>query len=410
MLKITNNILFLKKKKKSIDKIKVIIKDIKKYGENALKFYILKIDGIRINTVKNIIIKNKQMKYSFNKISLYKKKILKEIYIRLKRYHYHNFLNSWQIKKNNIIYGQKFCKIENICIYIPGGNNIYPSSIFMNCIPSLIYNSKIIMITPIKNNLISNLLISISYLNNIKKIVLSGGVHTLSCFVYGTKNIKKVNKITGPGNFYITKAKKIFFGNIGIDMLAGPSELIIICDEYIHIDIIICDFFSQLEHDKKTFCYILCNNKKYLNILYNKIFLLLIKQKNKKIILNSINNSFLIFKNIFFSIELINFCAPEHLMICIKKPNKILKFIKNSGAIFINYYSSEVYGDYCVGPSHVIPTKKTSKFFSSLNINDFYKKIGIIKILNNHYLKKISSFFSKIENFFSHSNSSIIRK
>ncbi|MFI4878691.1 MAG: histidinol dehydrogenase [Candidatus Carsonella ruddii] len=410
MLKITNNFLFLKNKKNNINKVKIIIKDIKKYGENALKFYILKIDGIKIKNIKNIIIKNKQMKYSFYKISFYKKKILKEIYIRLKRYHYHNFLNSWQIKKNNIIYGQKFCKIENICIYVPGGQTIYPSSIFMNCIPSLIYKSKITMITPIKNNLISNLLISISYLNNINKIILSGGVHTLSCFVYGTKNIKKVNKITGPGNLYITKAKKIFYGNIGIDMVAGPSELIIICDEYIHIDIIIYDFFSQLEHDKKTSCYLLCNNKKYLNILFNKIFLLLINQKNKKIILISINNSFLIFKNIFFSIELINFFSPEHLMICIKKPNKILKFIKNSGAIFINYYSSEVYGDYCVGPSHVIPTGKTSKFFSSLNINDFYKKISIIKILNNNYLKKISSFFSKIEKFFSHSYSSIIRK
>lgn len=411
MLKILNNI-FINKKNNNINKnkVKIIIKDIKKYGEKALKYYILKIDGIYIKKIKSILINKKIMKKSFINTSFYKKKILKEIYIRLKRYHYHNFLNSWQINKNNIIYGQKINNIEKICIYVPGGNTIYPSSIFMNCLPSLIYKTKkITMITPIKNGLISNLLLSISYLNNINKIIFSGGVHTISCVVFGTKNISKVDKLTGPGNYYITKAKKLLFGNIGIDMLAGPSELMIVCDSNIHPYIISYDFFSQLEHDINASCILISNNKKYLKFLFYTIYKLLIKQKNKKIIIKSLNNSFLFLNNFLNSVEIINYYSPEHLMICIKKPNQLLKYINNCGAIFLNYNSSESYGDYMVGPSHVIPTNKTSKFFSSLNIYDFCKKIGIIKILNNNYSKKISSFFSKIEKFFSHSYSSIIR-
>lgn len=413
MLKILDNIIFIKKNIFKIkDKVKIIIKDIKKYTENALIYYIKKIDGICLNNIKKIILNNNVLKKTYKKINIYKKKILKEIYIRLKRYHFHNFINSWQINnKKDIIYGQKINCIEKICIYVPGGNTIYPSSIFMNCSPSLIYKPKIIfMISPIKNGLISNLILSISYLNNIKKIIFSGGVHTLSCVVFGTKNIIKVDKITGPGNYFVTKAKKIFFGNIGIDMLAGPSELIIVCDSNIHPYIISLDFFSQLEHDIYASCIVLSNNKKYLNLLYKTIYKLLKIQKNKKIIFKSLKNSFLLFKKIINIIEIINFFSPEHLMLCIKNSNKILKYIKNCGAIFLNYNTSETYGDYMIGPSHVIPTNKTSKFFSSLNINDFCKKIGIIKIINNNYSKKISSFISRIEHFFSHSYSSIIRK
>uniref|UniRef100_A0A8D8VEP6 Histidinol dehydrogenase n=1 Tax=Cacopsylla melanoneura TaxID=428564 RepID=A0A8D8VEP6_9HEMI len=152
----------------------------------------------------------------------------------------------------------------------------------MNCIPSLIFKPKyILMLTPIKNANISNLLLSISYINNINQIILSGGVHTLSCVVFGTQNIKKVDKISGPANYYITLAKKELFGNVGIDMLAGPSELMIICDGKINPNIIAFDFFSQLEHDKNSQCILLSNNKNYIKILYNIIYKLLIFQKNK---------------------------------------------------------------------------------------------------------------------------------
>lgn len=411
MLKIFKNFLF-NKKKIIKNKVKKIIKDIKKYGDIALLFYIKNIDGIIIKNINCIIINEKIIKNSFFLLNNNIKKIIKEIFIRLKRFHFHNFKNSWQINnKNDIIYGQKINKIEKICIYVPGGNTIYPSSIFMNCIPSLIYKTKYIcMITPIKNGFFSNLILSISYLNDIKKIIISGGVHTLSCVVYGTKIIKKVDKISGPGNYFITKSKKMFFGNVGIDMLAGPSELIILCDSYINPFIICSDFFSQLEHDYNSICYIISNNKKYLNLLFNCIYKFLILQKNKKIIINSINNSCLFFKNFINSLELINFFSPEHLMICVKKFNLFLKKIKNCGTIFLNYKTSISYGDYMIGPSHVIPTNKTSKFFSSLNIEDFSKKISIIKVYNNIYSKIITSYFSKIEKFFSHSYSSIIRK
>ncbi|WMC19512.1 MAG: histidinol dehydrogenase [Candidatus Carsonella ruddii] len=412
MLKIINSILFIKKKNFKIkNKVKNIIEDIKKYGDKALIFYIKKIDGIIINNIKEIFLNKKNIKNSFSKLDFNKKKIIKEIFIRMKRYHFHNLTNSWQVNnKIDIIYGQKINFIEKICIYVPGGNTIYPSSIYMNCIPSLIFKPKyILMLTPIKKANISNLLLSISYINNIDKIILSGGVHTLSCVVFGTQTIKKVNKISGPANYYITLAKKELFGNIGIDMLAGPSELMIVCDGKINPNIIAYDFFSQLEHDEKSQCILLSNNKNYVEILYKIIYKLLKFQNNKKTILKSLNNSFLLYKNFINSIEIINFFSPEHLMLCIKKPNFFISKIKNCGTIFLNYKTSESYGDYMIGPSHIIPTNKNSKFSSSLNIHDFCKKINIIKTFKNNYSKIITSFLSKIEKFFSHFYSSLIR-
>ncbi|AFP83906.1 histidinol dehydrogenase [Candidatus Carsonella ruddii] len=409
MLKINN--FYIKKYINIKNKVKNIIKDIKNYGENALLFYIKNIDGIFLKNVKEIFLNNYNIKKCYFKISNYKKKIIKEIYIRLKRYHFHNLNNSWQINnKIDIIYGQKIVFIEKICVYVPGGNTIYPSSIYMNCIPSLIFKPKFtLMLTPIKNAKISNLLISVAYINNINNILLSGGVHSLSCVVFGTKNINKINKITGPANYYITLAKKELFGNVGIDMLAGPSELMIICDGKINPNIIALDFFSQLEHDVFSKCFLISNNKNYINLLYFIIYKLLKFQNNKLIIIKSLNNSFLLYKNFINSLELINFFSPEHLMLCLKKYNYFIDKIINCGTIFINYKTSESYGDYMIGPSHIIPTNKNSKFSSSLNINDFCKKINIIKTINNNYSKKITSYFSKIEKFFSHFYSSLIR-
>ncbi|BFI90871.1 histidinol dehydrogenase [Candidatus Carsonella ruddii] len=412
MLKIINSFLFIKKKNYGIkNKVKNIIEDIKKYGDKALLFYIKKIDGIIVNNIKEIFLNKNIIKKAFLKLNIYKKKIIKEIFIRLKRYHFHNLNNSWQINnKVDIIYGQKINFIEKICVYVPGGNTIYPSSVYMNCIPALIFKPKfILMITPIKKSNISNLLLAISYINNINQIILSGGIHTLSCVVFGTQTIKKVNKISGPANYYVTLAKKELFGNVGIDMLAGPSELMIICDGKINPNIIALDFFSQLEHDEKSSCILISNNKNYIKLLYNTIYKLLKFQKNKKIIIKSLNNSYLLYKNFINSIEIINFFSPEHLMLCIKKSNFFIPRIRNCGTLFLNYKTSESYGDYMIGPSHIIPTNKNSKFSSSLNINDFCKKINIIKTFKNNYSKIITSFFSKIEKFFSHFYSSLFR-
>ncbi|AFP83716.1 histidinol dehydrogenase [Candidatus Carsonella ruddii CS isolate Thao2000] len=410
MLNFVNNYFILKKNKKKKDFVLNIINDIKIYGEYALLYYIKKIDGIIIKNINNIKIYKKYMKKAFIKLNFNKKKIIKEIFIRIKKYHFHFYKNSWQIINKNIIYGQKISKIEKICIYIPGGNTIYPSSIFMNAVPSLIHKpKKLIMITPIKNGIISNLILSISYICNINYILLSGGVHTITSVTFGTKNIKKTNKITGPGNKFVTKSKKYLFGNIGIDMLAGPSELFILCEDNLHPKIIINDFFSQLEHDINSISFLLSNNKKYLINIYNNIYKKIKYQKNKKIIFKSLNNSYIIFNNFYNSLKIINFISPEHLMLCVKFSFKLLKKINNCGTIFLNYKTSISYGDYIIGPSHVIPTNKNSKFCSSLNIDDFCKKINIIKTNNNLYSKILSSYFSKKEKFYSHSFSSILR-
>ncbi|MGX7586182.1 histidinol dehydrogenase [Candidatus Vidania fulgoroideorum] len=369
-------------KKKIKKKINEIYKNIKFNKDKALKYYIKKYDGINY---KNLITN----KFKGYKIDSYEKKILKNIYNRIYIFHKKQKkiigIKNWRMKDKlfkNI--SQRINNINNISIYVPGGKYCYLSTLIMNYVPAKIAGVKNIYIcTPSKGECYRK----ICYLCNklkIKKLYRMGGAHAIFCLSIGTKKIKKVDKIVGPGNVYVNEAKKKSYGRVGIDSLAGPTEILIIYGNKKIKNKDIYNIYSQLEHGNTSRVYILVQKK---------------KQKKKIIEIIKHNEKFICFKNIFIiktknikdSIKVSNKIAPEHLMIFCKKIKKMLKIIKNFGTIFIGKYSIEVSGDYFAGTNHVLPTNKNSKFSSPLSVNDFLKSQNIIKVnkkYSNYIYKK----------------------
>ncbi|MGX7589456.1 histidinol dehydrogenase [Candidatus Vidania fulgoroideorum] len=397
-MKILNKNEFFKKIKKisykKIEKkIKKIYKNLKRGKNKYLKKCIRKYDKISSDILFNV------KKNIFNK---YENKIIKKFIKRIYNFHIIQKkeigLKNWY--KNDFyfkIIGQKCSPIEKVLIYVPGGKYSYISSLIMNYIPAKIAGVKNIYIsTPAKGKKFLKIA-SVCKILNIKKIFRMGGAHCIFSFSIGLKKIPKVNKIIGPGNLYVSLAKKKVFGKVGIDNIAGPTEILIVTDGKCKKNNLINDILAQTEHD--------INSKAFL-ISYNFKFLKKIKKD-----ISNLKNIFLIYaKNIKKCIKLSNKIAPEHLEVIIKKKSEIKNF-KNYGTMFIGEYSCESLGDYCAGTNHVLPTNSSAKFSSPLGVNDFLKNSNIIKIKKNKF-KKIgiySSIIAKIEGLKFHKKSILKR-
>ncbi|MGX7576895.1 histidinol dehydrogenase [Candidatus Vidania fulgoroideorum] len=362
--------------------VKKIEKKIIKGKENALKKIIKKYDNIDLKNfylkVKNVKIKSKTKKI----IDYFIKRVL---YFHIKQ---KKFFKSWYLKNKYYNIGQLSIPINKVMVYVPGGSFFYLSSLIMNIIPAFVSGvRKIFICTPIKNKF--KYLFYICKKFGIKKIFRIGGAQAVFSFSYGLKKIPKVDKIVGPGNIYFSLAKKKVFGNTGIDVLAGPTELLIIFDKSVKKKKIFYEIMAQKEHDIMSKIFLLSNDIDSLKFIYKY----------------NIKNIYLIFcKNLFECIRLSNIIAPEHLDFFVKDYKKYLKYIKNFGSIFIGGKSTEVLGDYCSGLNHVLPTNSNSKFSSSLGVYSFLKFSNILEVKNkNNNIIKNSSFISKLEGFKYHS-------
>ncbi|WP_259292952.1 histidinol dehydrogenase [Candidatus Nasuia deltocephalinicola] len=396
--------------------VKNIIYNVKKYKEKSLLFYYNKFEKKSINKFENFIINKKKMKESFYKLDKETRFILEVCKNRIEMIHNEqkkNFINNWKIiEESGNFLGQKNNSIENVGVYVPGGKALYPSTVFMNILPAKISGvKKIEIFFPQKEK--NNIVLASLYLCDIERVFLIGGVQAIATMAYGNNIIDKVDKICGPGNIYVTLSKKILYGFVGIDSLAGPSEIVVFCDEYSNIENITFDLFSQSEHDKLSQSILLCENINFIkNIEKNiKKFIPFLYRKN--INYNSILNNILLIKikskNEAFNI--INFISSEHFILDIKNNFEFFKNIKNAGSNFIGFYTSESFGDYSMGLNHVIPTKTRSRFSSSLGVYDFYKKISYLK-MNKFSFEKffhLTSNFSLKEKLFTHSESIKIR-
>ncbi len=396
--------------------IKNIIYNVKKYKEKSLLFYYNKFEKKSINKFRNFIISKKIMKNEFYKLDKETRFILEVCKNRIEMIHNiqkKNFVNNWKtIEESGNFLGQKNNSLDSVGIYVPGGKALYPSTVFMNVLPAKISNVKRIEVFFPKKEKNSIILASL-YLCGIKRVFLIGGVQAIATMVYGSNIIDKVDKICGPGNIYVTLSKKILYGFVGIDSLAGPSEVVIFCDEFSNIENITFDLFSQSEHDKLSQSILLCENIDFIkNIEKNvKKFIPFLYRKN--INYNSILNNILLIKikNKNEAFNIINFISSEHFILNIKNNFEFFKNVKNSGSNFIGFYTSESFGDYSMGLNHVIPTKTNSRFSSSLGIYDFYKKVSYLKMSKFSFEKffDLTSNFSLKEKLFTHSESIKIR-
>ena len=396
-------------------KTKKIILDIKKNKDTALIKYekkYTKLTNISLNKIKFSEIEKKII---IKKLDKKTKTSIDLAFNRIFNFHKRQKLTSYTFRdqyKNSFAY--KSTAINRVGVYVPGGKASYPSSVLMNCIPALVARVKeIYMTTPAMNKLYNPAVIYAAHKCGVKEIYKIGGAQAIAAMAYGTKTIKKVDKIVGPGNAFVASAKKQVFGDVGIDMIAGPSEITIVADKSSKPDWIAADLIAQAEHDESSQSIVLADDLKIIKKI-NYFLLQQLKTLPKKTIasksLKNFGLSILVTNKKVLS-DAINLIAPEHLEIFTKNASKILKNIHNAGSIFLGQYSPEAIGDYLAGPNHVLPTSGSAKFASGLSVYDFLKRYSVIKMTKSGIERLGTSVINlaEYENLQGHANSIKIR-
>lgn len=362
--------------------VKNIIDEVRNEGNKALFRHIAKFDKWNPEKDEDLEIKKDEMKKAYENLDAELKKALHLAYDRIKSYHEKQLPKSWlDFEENGTILGQKVTPVERAGVYVPGGKAFYPSSLLMNVIPAIVAGVKeIIVTTPVIENRPNELLLAALYICGCPKTYKVGGASAIAALAYGTETIPKVDVVTGPGNIFVATAKKLVYGEVNIDMIAGPSEIGIIADDSARVDYLAIDMLSQAEHDEMASSILITPSKELADAVVIDIEKFLNELERSDIARASIENrgAIIVTNDIEEAIELMNQIAPEHLEIVTSNPFELLPYIKNAGAIFLGEYTPEPIGDYIAGPNHTLPTGGTAKFYSPLNVEVFMKKSSII--------------------------------
>ena len=391
-----------------------IVSQVLRDGDKALTALSKKFDKTEIKP-QDFEVKKSEISNSQKLVSKEVKSAIEESYKRIKNYQTRKLPKSFNYKdKLGNILGWTINPIEKIGIYVPGGTASYPSTLLMTATLAQAAGSKeIYVVTPPSKNKIKPSILYAAKVTGVKTIYIIGGAQAIAALAFGTKTIPKVDKIVGPGNAYVATAKKQVFGNVDIDMIAGPSEVLIVADKTADPKLIAADLIAQAEHDKMSQSILVTNSKDIILKVKRFINIQLRFLPKKKIVLNSFKNFGIavLTKNVRETAEIINKISPEHLEIYTKKPETYLKLIKNAGSIFLGPYSPEAMGDYLAGPNHVLPTLGTAKFSSGLSVYDFIKRQSVIKITKSgiERLGPLVINLAKYENLQGHANSVKLR-
>ncbi len=402
----------IQKNKSSV--VQKILRDVKKNGDKSVLYYEKKFSKIKANPVK-VFFTKKELTNIANKTDKKIKKAIDLAFNRIKNFHLKQKFLSFKFKdkyKNELSY--KYTAINKVGVYVPGGTASYPSTVLMNCIPAIVAGVKnIYLTTPSLDSKINPAVVYAAKKCGIKKIYKTGGAHSIAALAYGTKSFEKVDKIVGPGNMFVALAKKEVFGDVGIDMVAGPSEVTIVADIFANPEFVAADLIAQAEHDLYAQSILITDNSKMIKSVDLSLKKQLNKLPKKKIAFSSLRKFGLaiLVDNKKKITEIINTIAPEHLELCTKFNNKIIKDVKNAGSIFIGKFSPEAMGDYLAGPNHVLPTSGSARFSSGLSVNDFLKRHSLIKITKTGIERLGSSVINlaKHENLDGHAYSVKIR-
>lgn len=364
-----------------------IIDEIVTDGNEALKRHISKFDKWEVGSDENLLISLDDMKKAYENIDDNLKKSLHMAYDRIKAYHEKQLPKSWlDFEENGTILGQKVTAVDRAGLYIPGGKAAYPSSLLMNAIPAIVAGVKeIVVCTPTPNNEVNELLLAACYLCKVSKVYKVGGASAIAAMAYGTKTIPKVDVITGPGNIFVATAKKLVFGEVNIDMIAGPSEIGILADETAKPHYLAIDLLSQAEHDEMASSIMITTCDEVAALTSKEVEEYLKNLSREEIARKSIEErgAIIVASSMDEAIKLMNEIAPEHLEVMTKNPFELLPYIKHAGAIFLGENTPEPIGDYIAGPNHTLPTGSTAKFYSPLNVENFMKKSSIISFSKN---------------------------
>ncbi len=365
-----------------VNTVEEIINTIRSKGDKALIDYSIKFDGVKAKSMADLMISQEELEKSFNGLRDKQKNALSVASERIKSYHLKQNQQTWSYTdKDGTKLGQKITPLDRVGLYVPGGKASYPSSVLMNAIPAKVAGvGKLIMVVPTPNSKTNQLVLAAAYISGVDMVITVGGAQAIAALAYGTESVPKVDKIVGPGNIYVATAKRAVFGQVGIDMIAGPSEILIICDGNTDPDWIAMDLFSQAEHDEEAQSILLCPDKTFIDEVEKSIERLLPSMDRKDIIKTALKNrgALIHTKDMDEAIAISNRIAPEHLELSVENPEALLDRIKHAGAIFMGKYTCEALGDYCAGPNHVLPTSGTARFSSPLGVYDFQKKSSLI--------------------------------
>jgi len=364
--------------------VNAIVDEVKNNGDKALLEFTNKLDGVNVKSVRELEITQHELDDSLNKILPSQKIALEKAAFRVADYHRRQITNSWDYRdEKGSLFGQKVTPIDRVGLYVPGGKAAYPSSVIMNAVPAKVAGVKeLIMVVPTPKGDKNQLVLAAAKLSGVNRVFAIGGAQAVAALAFGTETIPQVDKIVGPGNAYVAEAKRKVFGTVGIDMIAGPSEILVICDGKTNPDWIAMDLFSQAEHDELAQSILICPDKNFINLVKKSMDKLIDQMMRKKIIKTSLEarGLFILVKDLAEAVEISNMIAPEHLELSVSDPEALADEITHAGAIFMGRNTCEAVGDYCAGPNHVLPTSGTARFSSPLGVYDFQKRSSLINL------------------------------
>jgi len=397
------------------DSVASILSDIKTRGDDAVVEWTNKLDRLEAGSIEALEISQEELKNSLDLIPTEQAEALQKAADRIRRYHEKQKQDSWQYTdEDGSVFGQKVTPIDRVGMYVPGGKASYPSTVLMDAIPARVAGVREIIVTlPTPDGGKNPLVLAALALAGVDRVFAVGGVQAVGALAYGTKTIPRVDKIVGPGNIYVATAKRAVFGQVGIDMVAGPSEILVICDGKTNPDWIAMDLFSQAEHDEDAQSILVSTDADFIDAVRGSIEKLLPDMPRSDIITASLESRGVLISvaNMKEAAEVCNQIAPEHVELSVQDPETLMADIRHAGAIFLGRYTSESLGDYCAGPSHVLPTSGTARFSSALGVYDFQKRSSIINCSDAaaRELARTASVLANAEGFIAHARAAELR-
>ncbi len=392
-----------------------IIADVRQRGDSALLDYTNRFDRTAFKTAAELELDAAALKQAWDTLPSTQAIALQTAADRVRAYAEHQKLQSWQYTElDGTVLGQKVTALDKAGLYVPGGKAAYPSSVLMNAIPAKVAGvGELIMVVPTPGGETNALVLAAAHVAGVDRVFTIGGAQAVAALAYGTASIPAVDKIVGPGNIYVATAKKLVFGQVGIDMIAGPSEILIICDGQTNPDWIAMDMFSQAEHDENAQAILISDDAEFFQQVEASINKLLPEMERADIIRASLSGrgAFIKVADLSEAAQVANRIAPEHLELSVADPEALCAQIHNAGAIFMGRYTAEALGDYCAGPNHVLPTSSTARYSSPLGVYDFQKRSSLINCsaVGAQNLGKIASVLARGESLTAHARSAEFR-
>jgi histidinol dehydrogenase len=394
--------------------VRQILVEVKDRGDEAVIQFTRKFDGGDLS-LSDMRVTEEEIKQAYEQVTPEQESALRQAAENIRKFHQKQTQKSWQVEEDGALLGQLVRPLQTVGIYVPGGKAAYPSSVLMNAIPAQVAGvEKIVMVSPAPGGQTNAAVLVAADIVGVSEIYKIGGAQAVGAMAFGTATIPRVDKIVGPGNIYVALAKKLVFGLVDIDMIAGPSEILVVADESARADFVAADLLSQAEHDEEALPILLSTSEKLAREVSAELDKQKQKLKRREIIEVSLKNKCQLFvvRNLEEAVDLANRMAPEHLELAVEAPESWLEKIHNAGAVFLGHYTPEAVGDYFAGPNHVLPTSGTARFSSPLGVYDFIKKTSVIRYSKECLEKNSRSVenLAKMENLDAHARAVEIRK